>query len=311
MKHLSLKSESLEYIVHSFKEWLDIQGYAPSTVYAFPSHVREFLHHVENRCGVKQVQQIKAEYFKSYYEYVQKRGNVRQDGALSKAYLNKHIDALMKFTEYLRLTARLVLPYIALKRNEPDSKIPVPVSVDEITALFASADDHPPSHLFEAIAWRDKAQLVVLYGCGLRRSECVHLDIQDINLDTKLLHVRKGKNYKERFVPLGRRSCDILQTYIYDYRPVFHRSGALNALFVSVKGRRMNHQSIAVRLDILIERTGLPDLKEKQATLHTLRHSIATHLLDAGMPLEKISRFLGHSSLESTQIYTHLAEQQS
>lgn len=309
MKHLPLKSESLEYLVYSFKEWLDIQGYAGSTVYAFPSHLREFLHYVENHYLVKQVQQIRTEYFKSYYEYVQKRGNVRQGGALSKAYLNKHIDALMKFAEYLRLSARLDLPYIDLKRNEPDSKIPVPASIAEIRALFAVADNHSNLPLFEAIASRDKAQLTVLYSCGLRRGECRQLDIQDINFDTKLLHVRKGKNYKERFVPFNRHSAEILQTYIYDYRPYFNKANELNALFVSAKGFRMGYLNTSLRLKALIERTGLEELKAKNVTLHTLRHSIATHLLQGGMPLEKVSRFLGHSSLESTQIYTHLIEQ--
>lgn len=315
MKQLPIKSESLEYVVYSFKEWLDIQGYAQATVYAFPNFLREFLHYVENVHSVQQVQQIKAQYFKNYYNGLKMRSNTKQGGALSNAYLNKHIDALTKFTEYLRKTARLKLPYIKLDRNEQNSQIPEIVTVEEMKALFAVADQHPnptisnaSSPLYEAIASRDKALLTILYGCGLRRNECRHLDLQDINFDRQVLHVRKGKNYKERFVPFNKVSSEILQTYVYDYRPIFNKSSELNALFVSAKGFRMGYCNTSIRLRILIERTGLIELKQKNVTLHTLRHSIATHLLEAGMPLEKISRFLGHSSLESTQIYTHLAK---
>lgn len=160
-----------------------------------------------------------------------------------------------------------------------------------------------------AIAWRDQVQLVALYSCGLRRAECRALDVQDINFDTQLLHVRKGKNYKERFVPFSRSSLEIFQTYIYDHRAVFKNAGQSSALLLSARGRRMGELNMRIRLCVLISRTRLPVLQQKNVTLHTLRHSIATHLLEAGMPLEKISRFLGHSSLENTQIYTHLAEQ--
>lgn len=309
MKHLPIQSESLEYIIYSFKEWLDIQGYALTTVYAFPNHLREFFHHLEANHKIKQVQQIKVDHFKTYYEKLKMRSNTKQGGALSNAYLNKHIDALMKFAEYLRKSARVELPYIKLDRNEQNSRIPEIVSIEEIKAILIAADDHPNIPIFEAIASRDKAQLAVLYGCGLRRNECYNLDVSDINLDRGVLHVRKGKNYKERFVPFNKSSAEILQTYIYDYRPIFNKSNELNALFVSAKGFRMGHLNTSLRLKTLINRTEIIELKQKNVTLHTLRHSIATHLLQAGMPLEKISRFLGHSSLESTQIYTHLAEQ--
>lgn len=309
MKHLPIKSESLEYVEHSFKEWLDIQGYAAVTVEAFPNFLRGFFHYLETAHEVTQVQQIKVEQFKSYYNRLKIRSNVRRGGALSNAYLNRNIDALMKFTEYLRKTARLELPYIKLDRNEQNSKIPEVVTVEEIKAIFVAVNDHLNIPIYEAIAARDKALLTVLYSCGLRRNECYNLDVSDISLDRQVLHVRKGKNYKERFVPFNKASAEILQSYIYDHRPVFNRSHELNALFVSAKGFRMGVANTAIRLRILIDRTGLTELKEKDVTLHTLRHSIATHLLDAGMPLEKISRFLGHSSLESTQIYTHIAQQ--
>jgi integrase/recombinase XerD len=150
--------------------------------------------------------------------------------------------------------------------------------------------------------------LTIYYSCGLRRNEGYHVDLSDINLDQKILHVRKGKNYKERFVPFNKASQKALENYIYDHRPNLVKHQTENALFISQRGKRMKSQSMALRLKLLQHRSENLELKEKNVRLHVLRHSIATHLLQNGMRLENISQFLGHSSLESTQIYTHLVE---
>lgn len=98
-----------------------------------------------------------------------------------------------------------------------------------------------------------------------------------------------------------------LQEYVYDYRAELTLTTKVEALFISQQGTRMQGQSLILRLKHLQERAESVELTEQEIGLHTLRHSIATHLLKAGMKLESIARFLGHSSLESTQIYTHLA----
>ena len=157
---------------------------------------------------------------------------------------------------------------------------------------------------------RDRAMLAVYYSCGLRRNEGVHLHTDDINLDARIMHVKKGKNYKERFVPFGKATCQHLQYYIYDHRPAFATDKKEGRLFLSVGGRPINGATLLLRLQRLQQLTEDTTLQQKTAGLHTLRHSIATHLLQAGMSLEKIAQFLGHSSLESTQIYTHLIHEQ-
>jgi integrase/recombinase XerD len=97
-----------------------------------------------------------------------------------------------------------------------------------------------------------------------------------------------------------------LEEWVYDYRPQIVGTKNEGAFFISQRGKRMDTQSMALRLKMLQERSDDIALKEKNVRLHVLRHSIATHLLQNGMSLEKIGRFLGHSSLESTQVYTHL-----
>src|SRR5690606_2384124 len=159
----------------------------------------------------------------------------------------------------------------------------------------------------EAMQSRERAMLAIFYGCGARRNEGVNINVGDINFDRSMLHVRKGKNYKERFVPISKASLKYLQEYIYDHRPEIVQGNKSEALFISMKARRMDGQTMLLRLKYLQHQTENEDLIEKEIGLHTLRHSIATHLLQAGMELESIARFLGHSTLESTQIYTHLA----
>ena len=154
---------------------------------------------------------------------------------------------------------------------------------------------------------RDKAMLTVFYSCGLRRNEVYHLDISDIIFEKAILHVRKGKNYKQRVVPITKQSLLHLQNYLYDARPYFSNEKN-EAFFVTQSGKRLGGTMMLVRLKQLIGFTANAELMQKDIHLHTLRHSIATHLLQNGMKLERIKEFLGHSSLESTQIYTHFLE---
>jgi len=275
-----------------------------------PLHVRELFHWLEKEKGIGQIQQITTPLIKEHYENLKYRSNTRKSGALSNNYLNKHLQALYKFMDYLRQSGKLELPYLETGREEPNQKPIQVLSVEEIKELFKVTEEHPETARSSAIAARDKAMLVIFYSCGLRRNEGYHLDLSDVNFDRRILHVRKGKGYKERFVPFNKTNAQILQEYIYDHRPYFVNAKELDALFVSVKGYRMQAQSMVIRLKLLQQRSDDIELQQKEFALHALRHSIATHLLAAGMSLEKISRFLGHSSLESTQIYTHLFEKE-
>jgi integrase/recombinase XerD len=311
MKHLRLDNTSFRYVEQSFKEWLSVQGYSESTVYYLPLHIREFLHYLEAE-EVKHIGAINNQHIRGYYEQLKQRPN-KKGGGLSNAHLNKHIQALRKFTEYLRKVGRLDAPAVGLKDEEAIRKLDY-LSVTEIKELF-KATYHLPERkpnasekIYEAVQSRDRAMLAIYYGCGLRRNEGVQLAVEDINFDSGILHVKSGKNYKERLVPISKANLQYLTSYVYDHRPVLSHQGRAGKLFVSYSsGKGIQGQSLLLRLKKLQYYTGNHELIEKEVGLHTLRHSIATHLLQAGMSLENISRFLGHSSLESTQIYTHLA----
>jgi len=318
MKKLPLKTPAYQYLEQAFKEWLDILGYAPATVYNMPLHAREFLHHLENlpadRHGkgpITSINQIEAKHFEHYYRHLQTRTNQKRGGGLSGSYLNKHLQALHKLADYLRQNGKLLIERPDLKKQQHTRPQIDILTVEQIRSLYAQTKEpYQGGPLGDIFASRDRAILAVFYNCGLRRNEGHHLDINDIDLDKQLLHVRKGKNYKQRVVPFNKTTSGYLQEYIYDHRARMKGSSDNPALFISLRGQRMGLQALALRLAYLQHNSDDIELQQKTLTLHTLRHSIATHLLQAGMGLEKISRFLGHSSLESTQIYTHLIEKE-
>lgn len=302
MRKLKLQNEVFKMFVANYREWLDILGYAESTVYYLPNHLQEFFYYAEQQ-HIKTLTQITPRTIKDYYKELKERANERREGALSKSYLNKHQQALKKFREYLQNHNYDGFNVHLKSETDPtEEKINI-LTQEEIKQLFEATSY---SHSDRRFRLRDRAILTVLYSCGLRRNEAVHLDISDILFDKERVFVRKGKNYRERYVPINHRNAKILEDYTYEARPEFYQANKTEALFINHHGTRMQGMSFANRLKAIVRATENKTIIDKQITLHILRHSIATHLLQKEVPLESIKTFLGHSSLESTQIYTHL-----
>lgn len=309
MKHLPLQSESFQYLEKSFGEWLDILGYAPSTIYQLPNYAREFFYYLENK-GITSITTIEPKHFKAYFEDLKTRSNTRKGGGLSNNYLNKHLQGLYKFAQYLRTSGRLQLGGLGIEWSSTDTRHIEYLTKQEIKELYKATIGYNEGTSLEPFNARDRAMLTVFYACGLRRNEGYHLDLSDIYWERQVIHVRKAKNNKERFVPFNKKAMHHLQEWVYDYRPLVVKSKKEEAFFISQRGVRMQGQSMSLRLKLLQQRSDDIGLQQKNVRLHVLRHSIATHLLQNGMSLNKISRFLGHSSLESTQIYTHIVEEE-
>lgn len=304
MKKLKLENRSYKELLIAFKDWLDVLGYSRSAKESYPNCLKEFLYNMEWQ-GHTQLSTITVTNINDHYQYLKERPNAITHGALSKATLNQHQQALRKFNEYLKKHNGIPLPVhlrAEAKKEQGDRTV---LTQEEIKTLYDAANHSSPS---EHVRVRDKAMLTALYSCGLRVNEASHLNRNDILFDRELVFVRKGKNYKERFVPINHYNLRMLEDYLYDARPEFYRSDQSDHFFINQYGGQLGTQSFGDSLDRLVVASNDERLRQKKVTPHTLRHSIATHLLEQGAPMESIQRFLGHSSLETTQLYTHLTE---
>lgn len=293
MQQVQLQISEYKNLVTRFKDWLQLLNFEPSTIKYAPKKIHEFFHWLEKQ-QIKEIGEVNKPIISNYFEYLKTRQNKRKGGKLSKNYLRTHLTALRKLARYLRENQERSFEVDIKLTGAAQTTVTI-FSKDEIKDLYSACDT-------DILGMRDKAMLAVYYGCGLRRNEGVNLDINDVLFDRNLLYVRKGKNYKERYVPISSGVKEDLQNYIDFVRPVLIKDNT-KALFLTQYGNRLGSNSMADRLQNLKEKSEI----NKEAGLHALRHSIATHLLQSGMELEKIKRFLGHASLESTQIYTHVA----
>ncbi len=279
-----------------FTEWLGILGYAETTQKGVPERLAEFLKWLEQR-DIVQLHQIDQFHMEAFLAQQETRPNKRRGGGLSASYLNKYVQALKLWNSFLAQTGTAHLE-LSLDYYEASPELPTVLTEFEIQQLYQACTD-------DEYGLRDRAMLGLYYGCGLRRSEGVAVDVPDVQFSRGLLYVRAGKGNKERYVPLAGQVAEDLRWYLIEARPKLLKEHKSSSLLISYRSKRLTGQSLSLRLAKLIEQAGLA----KPVGLHSLRHSIATHLLRNGMPLPEIQRFLGHSSLESTQIYTHLKEE--
>lgn len=290
----ALQSGGYILLLLSFREWLTTLGYSANSIPGLCCYVKDFLHYQEQQ-GKPLLEQLAARDAHAFIAHLQATTGMRTRRSYSAGHLSKYVQALQLFSRYIRSTGKSGVGF-TLPRFDAAAKKPTWLTLAEIERLYEVTGD-------TILGIRDRAMLAVFYGCGLRLHEGANLELKDILTDRRLLHVRKGKGYKERYVPLAEKSYAQVQFYLLVGRPQLLQQTSTAALFIDAnKGRQMQKQSLYVRIKQLTKRAKL----KKKVGMHTLRHSIATHLLQAGMPLERIQAFLGHSHLDSTQIYTHL-----
>ena len=312
MKSLELKNTSYIYLEQSFKEWLNIIGYSENTVNSWPVHVREFLYYLEQN-NVTSIIQVTPQRTYHFINYIKSRKSPRTGTGLSTHSINKIINSINTFAKYINATDKHILDITpkSVALNTLERSI---LNKDELLKIY-EATFTPHRENTTAIGQRDRAIIAIFYGCGLRKDEGTRLNIFDIDTYKGLVFVRKAKGNKQRYVPIAQKHLEDLKDYLENGRNWFLQNNSIikkpttklkkhdsddEALFISQRGTRM--YSFYQRLEYLKDKAGI----DKEFSTHTLRHSIATHLLQSGMKIEDIAKFLGHSSLESTQIYTHI-----
>jgi integrase/recombinase XerD len=280
-----------------FSQWLRIMNFEPTSQRDMPKMLTEFLVYLEAQ-NCNHPHDVQQDHLKGYLEYLHERPNHKWGGGLSKNFIRKQLQVIRKFSRYLTESGQESFT-VKQRIKGKSTNIKCILTLAEISSLYEAVND-------DALGMRDKAILALYYGCGLRKNEGTNINVRDILLDKDLVYVRKGKGYKERYVPLAGTGKTDLENYIQYARPLLAGDKKDDALLLSVNGTRLGGDGSYGRLQKL---KAVARIK-KPAGLHTLRHSIASHLLHSGMKLEQIQRFLGHSSMESTQIYTHLQHEQ-
>src|SRR6266487_4986367 len=259
--------------IHAIERFLNSPALSEGTRRSYRHDVEEFGGWLQRRnLGLDDVN------VRVLTEYVAELGRARPR-KLAPATIARKVAAIRSFLRFTLGPTRV--PDASLAPRRP-KRLPDTPKTAEVDAALESLDGDGPLPL------RNRALVELVYSAGLRSAEAVGLELADVDFDREQLHVR-GKGGKERIVPLGEEAGHLLARYLHEARPEPVR-GAQNAVFVSARGRRLDTST----------------LRRIFAHPHRLRHAFATHLLEGGADLRTIQELLGHSSLSTTQLYSHV-----
>jgi len=256
------------------ERFLDAAGLAGATQRAYASDLREFGEWFGPDSPVEDID------VRVLVDWVAELGRAREHGRLAPATISRKLVAVRSLLRFTLGPQGVPDAALAPKRAR---RLPDAPKLEEIDDLVDTFD--PTT----ALGVRNRALVELVYSAGLRSAEAVGLDLGDVDFEQELVHVRSGKGAKDRIVPLGEEAAHFVSLYLHRARPELAR-GAENALFLSARGRRLDTST----------------LRRLTPHPHRLRHAFATHLLEGGADLRTIQELLGHSSLSTTQMYSHV-----
>lgn len=276
-----------------FLEFLIVgKGLAQNTIMSYErdlkSYIR-FLQNVERISSFNLVQRVHIVQFLSF---------LKEQGKSSKT-IARHIASVRALHQFLlREKATEQDPSVLIETPKLERSLPKVLSLREVEILL----DSPKENNHFGI--RDKAMIELLYATGIRVSELISFDIENVHLTMGFVRCI-GKGNKERIIPIGRTAAEAINRYLEHGRPHFvTKKHHNNALFLNHQGKRLTRQGFWKILKKLTTEAGI----EKELTPHTLRHSFATHLLENGADLRAVQEMLGHADISTTQIYTHVSK---
>ncbi|WP_396146582.1 tyrosine-type recombinase/integrase [Flavobacterium sp.] len=279
----------------NYKKHLDILGLNPETTQSRYLYLREFFSYLENN-KIFAIKEVTPKEIAQYNDYLKAKKSQRTGKALKQKSIYDHMRNLQQYFGYL-------LEIETIKSN-PASHLKF-TAVSENVARFIFSQDQI-QELYKVANLEERTILNIGYGCGLRVQEMSDLNKEDIRFSENLVIVQKGKNSKRRLVPIS----DKIKTELEEF--IFSTDKKQKELFINSKKRRMQQWTFNSTLKniILKAKLNLNETELNTIGIHNLRHSIATHLLQNGMKLEQVQTFLGHSHIESTEIYTHITASQ-
>jgi site-specific recombinase XerD len=258
--------------------FLDSPALSEGTRRAYRVDVDEFCAWLDKRGTALDEVDVRA--FVEYASHLGAARPGRRPSKLAPATIARKLAAVRAFIRHALGAARVPDARVAPRRGR---RLPETTRGPDLEKELAALEGEGP------IPLRNRALVELVYSAGLRSAEAVGLDLADVDFEQELVHVRHGKGGKERVVPLGEEAAHWVSRYLHEARPSL-AAGANDALFLSVRGRRLDTST----------------LRRLAPHPHRLRHAFATHLLEGGADLRTIQELLGHSSLSTTQIYSHV-----
>jgi integrase/recombinase XerD len=320
MRKRELTSINFIELINSFKEWLTIKRKSKALIKNYPIALREYFTYLEHYHNIKHLRKVEQKHAEAFKLHLQTRVNHNKGtGCICNQTINGILKAVNSFNEYIAHSSQVYkyaikYDYLPVTTNERTV-----LTQSEVQELYnATFEEYPHSLSSVEFGQRDRVIIALLYSCGLRKSEAVEISIHDIDFVNKRLIVRNGKYSKQRFVPIPNQALEDIRAYIQTGRYYFterhhqvltcrrktvkkkNYNSDETALLLNIEGTRMKH--FEKRLEYLKSKTSIT----KVLSPHVLRHSLGTHLYQNKLSLEKIRIILGHSSIDSTQIYVHI-----
>jgi len=284
----------MQEVFNRYINYLEVERNAsPYTVRNYSTDLLGFFQFIKEK-EISSLKEVDKNVLRDYLSHLMEQGIV-------KASIARKLSAIRSFYRYLAREEILpVNPVEKASSPKLDRRLPSFLTTDEMTRLLEAPSSTTPQ------GQRDRALLELLYAAGLRVSELAKLNLEQVDLDAREIRVW-GKGAKERMTLMGEPAAEALTTYLNQGRPALLGEKKTNALFLNRYGGRLTERSVQEILEKCANIVGI----EKRVHPHMLRHTFATHLLDGGADLRVVQELLGHASLSSTQIYTHVSKSQA
>lgn len=289
----TIKNTAFQNLLRDFDSYVKVKNYKQGKGSMYQSAVSEFLIWLE-KSGITSIRKVTGKESVSYYEHLVSRPKHRGNGTLAEKTIKFHLFALGLFVLNLLENNQIEKAYYIPSYSGESGNSRNALSVEEIKMLYQHCEND-----------LQRALISTAYGCGLRRSEIEALNTRDIQLSRGMLIVRDGKGSKRREVPMSDLVAGHIRRYIAEerYEKLKVTNQSEDAFFIHDSGKRMNGDYLNNTLKKIVEQTSSYELIQKDITLHCLRHSIASHLMEKNAGIDFIRGFLGHSQINTTYIY--------
>ena len=294
---VSLDPQSLLHLIERFLNYERVRHYSAGTIEAHTKMLRKFRLFCQE-LGITQARQVTRAVILNYQTYLYHYR--KRDGHHMTVATQKHwLGTVSKLFSYLTREGLILYnPASDLELPRDEFRLPKAVlSHSEIETILNVPDLETPTGL------RDRAILETLYSTGLRREELCNLNKGDVDAERGVIRVVQGKGRKDRYSPIGERALAWIEKYLVEARPLFCPSINDLALYVGVMGQRLTVSHLSAKVHQIIDRSGIG----KSGSCHLFRHAFATQLLENGCDIRHIQVMMGHASIESTEVYTHVS----